>query len=117
MMNDNMKLVLKALRSGKYTQTTGALQDRTGYCCLGVMCDIYEKVTGEGVRRYPYNFIEGGNLTKHPQVEKWVGLMGPFGGFMNRHKGYVSLAGLNDNGSTFSQIADFIESEPEGLLV
>jgi hypothetical protein len=33
-----------ALRSGKYQQTRGKLRDRTGYCCLGVLCDV----SGEG---------------------------------------------------------------------
>jgi hypothetical protein len=117
MMNDNMKLVLKALRSGEYTKTTGALQDRRGSCCLGVMCDVYERVTGNGVLRFTDGFIDGGNLTRHSQVKEWVGLTHPCGLFKDEHKGVWSLAGLNDNGSTFLQIADFIESEPEGLLV
>jgi hypothetical protein len=31
---------LEALRSGKYAQTYGALQDSAGFCCLGVACDM-----------------------------------------------------------------------------
>ncbi len=31
---------LKALRSGEYEQTIEVLHDNTGYCCLGVLCDI-----------------------------------------------------------------------------
>ncbi len=116
-MNDNMKLVIKALRSGDYTKTTGALQNNRGSCCLGVMCAVFEKVTGNDVLRFTNGLIDGGNLTRHPQVKEWVGLMGPCGAFKNEHKGMWSLAGLNDNGATFLQIADFIESEPEGLLV
>lgn len=30
-----------ALRSGKFKQTTGCLQDSNGYCCLGVACEIF----------------------------------------------------------------------------
>lgn len=30
-----------ALRSGKYKQTTGHLQDIKGMCCLGVGCNIF----------------------------------------------------------------------------
>jgi hypothetical protein len=33
---------LKALRSRKYKQTTLALHDSQGHCCLGVLCDIVE---------------------------------------------------------------------------
>lgn len=32
-----------ALRSGKYEQTTGVLQDSKGYCCLGVACKVNTK--------------------------------------------------------------------------
>lgn len=31
---------VKALRSGKYEQTTGSLNNSSGYCCLGVACRI-----------------------------------------------------------------------------
>lgn len=47
---------IRALLSGKYKQTNGALRDtlvvfkgdkeevkRLGYCCLGVLCDIYRR--------------------------------------------------------------------------
>ena len=30
-----------ALRSGKYEQGSEKLRSVTGYCCLGVLCDIY----------------------------------------------------------------------------
>jgi len=50
-MNKNAEVWVKALQSGKYIQTTGALskvfEDPKGtqvtYCCLGVACDIYNK--------------------------------------------------------------------------
>lgn len=32
---------VSALRSGKYKQTKGALQNQDGYCCLGVACDLF----------------------------------------------------------------------------
>lgn len=32
-----------ALRSGKYQQTQGYLRDSDGFCCLGVLCDIFAK--------------------------------------------------------------------------
>lgn len=43
---ENMRLVVAALRSGKYPQGTGMLKQVTsdgtvlGYCCMGVMCEV-----------------------------------------------------------------------------
>lgn len=31
---------LSALRSGKYKKTKNRLKSETGFCCLGVLCDI-----------------------------------------------------------------------------
>jgi hypothetical protein len=36
-----IKKWISALRSGKFQQTQGVLQDRDGYCCLGVACQIF----------------------------------------------------------------------------
>lgn len=30
----------QALRSGDYVQTSGALRDNVGFCCLGVLCEL-----------------------------------------------------------------------------
>lgn len=32
-----------ALRSGEYQQTKNNLRDAKGFCCLGVLCDLYAK--------------------------------------------------------------------------
>lgn len=43
---ENMRLVVAALRSGRYPQGTGMLKQVTldgtvlGYCCMGVMCEV-----------------------------------------------------------------------------
>ena len=42
------ELWVKALRSGQYQQTKDVLRDDSGYCCLGVACDVYHKTTGKG---------------------------------------------------------------------
>ena len=64
-MNDNMKKVLVALRSGLYEQTVEALQDETGFCCLGVMCEIWEKETGEKLVR------DNKDYAKLSRLERW----------------------------------------------
>ncbi len=114
-MNDNMKLVIKALRSGEYAQTKESLQDDHGYCCLGVMCAVFEKETGRTLGRDgDTGHMEGEDLDAQEGVRRWVGLSDSEG----RNTIDQSLVLLNDSqGYTFSEIADFIESEPEGLLV
>lgn len=39
--NEAEQKLIDALRSGKYAQTSGVLRDSRGYCCLGVVCDVY----------------------------------------------------------------------------
>jgi hypothetical protein len=113
-MNDNMRKVLVALRSGEYKQARGTLQNTGGHCCLGVMCEVYEKETGNKLERTPSGLLCGTNLASQVGVGFWVGLQGRAGQSPNNH----SLAELNDRAnSSFAYIADFIESEPQGLLV
>ena len=112
-MNDNMKKVVKALRSGGYAQTRESLQDRYGYCCLGVMCDVYREETGVELELNSDGDINGGHLADQVGVKEWVGLKSSNG----RSRYNTSLVTMNDEGKTFLEIADFIESEPEGLLV
>jgi hypothetical protein len=114
MINENMKKVLVALRSGEYKQARGVLQNTGGYCCLGVMCDVYEKETGNVLERTPSGLLHGTCLDSQGGVMAWVGLQGGVGGSYHSD----SLAAINDReDSSFAYIADFIESEPQGLLV
>lgn len=128
--------LVAALRSGKYKQSTGALRQDEGYCCLGVGCDVHREVTGNGSwekmdGRWKYIVgIEkpvGDVLPK--DVMAWFG----FGGENPQTKEVItdlklkkkvfgtsailiinespSLAQLNDAGYTFDQIADIIERD------
>jgi len=46
---ENIEHWLAALRSGKYTQGRGCLRSiEDKFCCLGVACDVYMTLTGEG---------------------------------------------------------------------
>ena len=122
MLNKNAKKWVAALRSGAYRQTQGELNDEKGFCCLGVACDLYEKETGEKLRRADFDgtkscFYFGTDLDSHEQVRAWLGLQEGNGGFNEVIDGTCSLVGLNDNlGFTFEQLADVIESEPKGLF-
>ena len=114
-MNDNMKKVLIALRSGEHKQTVKSLQDPNGYCCLGIMCLVFEKETRSKLElRMGDGCFYGGTLDDQEGVQEWVGLKNADGGFIINNS---SLADMNDDeGKTFLEIADFIESEPEGLF-
>jgi len=96
-----------ALRSGGYQQGRNYLRTDNRFCCLGVLCDLYGKENN-----VEWNFDEDGNYYRfqdHPAslpfpVIEWAGV-----GSHNPSIPGTSLVGLNDNGSTFNEIADFIE--------
>jgi len=108
MLNLVAKKWVAALRSGKYEQGTGQLRNGDTYCCLGVLCDVALK---EGVLDiFPQT---AGTLINVPVVQKWSKLSNSWGGYSKKG----SLVDDNDANKTFSQIADIIESEPEGLFI
>lgn len=115
-MNENAKKWVAALRSGKYQQVKGALRRSEGYCCLGVACDVYRKETRKGrwLKGNHGNFIFMRTSQVLPlAIQEWLGLTDELG-YVDEDR---ALTELNDNGSTFAEIADLIESEPEGLFV
>jgi hypothetical protein len=114
---------VEALRSGDYKQTQQTLYDGTGYCCLGVACDLLVK---DGVIKTDYYTCENENccdewyfgdeseysskLLPEKAIEVMeIGMDNPivdFDGFEHH------LAELNDKlGLTFSEIADLIEDQ------
>lgn len=99
-----------ALRSGEYAQGRNKLKNNNdSYCCLGVLCDVYQKETGKG-NWNDGTFYDGEEIgTGVPpwSVINWAEMI-------NQNpdtKGGASLAELNDAGSTFDVIADVIEKE------
>lgn len=101
---------IKALRSGNYKQSIGAMYDgkTNTHCCLGVLSRLYIK---------EHN-ISGKNLTSiiddqlgnkkapssypNAKVLKWAGL---------HHYTCHTLANKNDHGVTFKEIAKYIEEK------
>jgi hypothetical protein len=110
-----------ALRSGEYTQASGNLRTEEGYCCLGVLCDLYSKDTRDSstewevnhtadARPIPfYNFMDQGSFLPIA-VKHWAGLdkASPLI-YLDDVK--MDLAQVNDSGSTFTQIAQLIEEQ------
>ena len=77
MKADVKKLWLKALRSGKYRQGRDRLRTKTnGYCCLGVLCDVYRKTTktGKWVQTDQLWNFEGRSGVLPYKVRRWAGL-------------------------------------------
>ena len=131
---------LKDLRSGNYRQAKNQLKEvgfkgsRPSYCCLGILCNIYNKQTGQGswdkngvLVSEVYCNEDGSDLTENGvlpnEVRRWAGL--------NKENPHVQYGGkyhaiseLNDGkarvGSrtldylNFKQIADLIEVQLPG---
>lgn len=114
----------KALESGKYKQAKDALSSREkpkekyGYCCLGVLCDIYAKEMKGGKWKPEYGaryFVIDGDDRNDADlpfaVQCWAGMSSESG---DRKEG-SSLAQLNDTGTAFKDIAKIIREEWEQL--
>jgi hypothetical protein len=101
-----------ALRSGEYQQTQRRLHDENGFCCLGVLCDLYGKENNVEWEHSSYNnnaYMFQDMATILPlSVVEWSGV-GEGNPLVN--DGDSSLAKLNDQGSTFNEIADVIEHQ------
>ena len=65
---------LEALRSGKYKQTTGRLQDSKGFCCLGVACDVLIPQDKKKMSTAQPGMLRGGMPTVHdqPNAPQWL---------------------------------------------
>lgn len=126
-MNQEVKAKwLTALRSGDYKQAQGALKDNTGFCCLGVLCDVYDKEHKQD--NWTENSIgDGLHINSHglpsATVMKWAGLPTDETSLGDNnpktsipHSKYTTMrlgvADLNDSGNyNFNQIADIIERD------
>ena len=103
---------LNALRSGEYQQTQTALRKEDGFCCLGVLCDLYIKEKNEqwvwdGDSKYGIKCGSKNVYYSHlpRSVMEWAGLRICCDPFVFDN----TLSELNDGGSTFKQIADLIK--------
>jgi hypothetical protein len=114
MMNSEYKQKwVDALTSGGYEQGNGFLRQGNKFCCLGVLCDIVDP-EGWGVRGRGmdgiicYRYLDGEwGLPKAVQAEVGVD---EFAALPGARAG-ETLAGLNDNGASFDDIAKVIEAK------
>jgi hypothetical protein len=126
-MNSEIKAKwLQALRSGEYKQTRYTLRSCTGgFCCLGVLSDIYRKEVG-GSWKWNYNNDTAYSIVNESEddfatvelpdcVMEWAGLdyTNPECKVMDKENEFVwsTLSSLNDGGESFSFIADVIDDQ------
>ena len=129
-MNSKIKEAwVNALRSGKYEQGSERLRSVSGYCCLGVLCDIYAKETNTewefrgneetNLQPMDYWYFDDQSEFLPESVMDWAGLSlncpvvkidveeddeDPW--FYNE-----GLADLNDSGYTFNDLSKLIEAQ------
>lgn len=126
-MNGPVKMWLDALKNGKFPQTTGCLNDGVGYCCLGVACELYNNnvkyikmKTYEPSKDQTVIGYDGFSYFLPKEVQLWLGLRTDCGEHTviddEGRITFSSLSRLNDEGSSFGEIAKIIESEPKGLF-
>jgi hypothetical protein len=120
---------VKRLESGKIKQATGNLAIGETRCCLGVLCDIAveqglitKKTTGEELGEPTYDDIDDSEIVWYydgsdeilpESVRQWAGLDddSPAVEIGNLTVKSKRLADINDEGSTFKEIAELIKKQ------
>ena len=105
-LGPNQRKWIKALRSGRYKQGRKRLRTGNKYCCLGVACKVFSHPFGSDESFAP------------PDIVFRLALISPAASLVGDIdiKGKTCLAGANDNGATFAEIADFCEAHPEAVF-
>jgi hypothetical protein len=109
----NVEKWVEALRSGKYQQGKGALCRDGKFCCLGVACEVLG-ISKRTPECRPTVYYEGESTALPKKVAAMLGLRTCTGDF-GREGGLIDLN--DDVGASFNDIANVIESRPEGLFV
>jgi hypothetical protein len=96
---------LKDLMSGQFKQTKDMLYNRGRYCCLGVACKTYERVTGEKLGFKRGEVLADSVFTGGSAVRDAFGFGDACGGSVVIDDKAQSLAQHNDAGVKFQDIA------------
>ena len=116
---------IEALRSGQYEQGSGNLKQirssaKELYCCLGVLCDVSNLkewfATGDMANTFKYGDVDLEEGLVPPEVRDWAGLTEYAVDWDSVHFEESLAAKNDDKGWSFEQIADWLESEPEGVI-
>jgi hypothetical protein len=119
MLTPNQQQWITALRSGKYTQGKGCLHNTDGFCCLGVAAKefltddvVVTEITNECEEDYIRWSYDAEPEMAPDHVMKALGLYDS-NGSSRTNDDLMMLTHLNDDDSTFEQIADIIEANPQ----
>ncbi len=105
MKKQDIQKWVEALRSGKYLQTTSALQDKQGYCCLGVACELFIPKIDQNLNSDMT--IRGSVPEQQRNAPLWLQTIDD----VFYAKSGIFLTNLNDaNHLTFNEIADVLEA-------
>jgi hypothetical protein len=98
---------VKALRSGEYEQTSGALRDKyrggCAYCCLGVLAEVLGADWDRGV-------MSGGEFETISKEDEDLLSTELLALVCLTEEQQSLLAKMNDEGDGFPRIADYIEA-------
>lgn len=116
---------ISALRSGAYKKVTGVLKkvgknQNESFCALGVLCDIYQKEHVRGLPEEPAKDDWGKNCVSiddekfhlPTRVMKWAGLKTKTCSIRSEN---TNIPTLNDDGVSFKEIADIIETNQDKI--
>lgn len=102
-----------ALRSGKYLQGRSALLSGNRYCCLGILCNLHAQETGNewcaGDPGGLHSYLEETGVLPS-EVAQWAKLQ-DYNPTVKQYGERRRLSSVNDSGTSFSAIADLIESQ------
>jgi hypothetical protein len=91
---------IDTLRSGKYQQGRHQLRRDDAYCCLGVLCDMYD----------PNQWAPDNRYEKFLGMPSDAVIVGVFGNTRMIVTNFLrELAGLNDSNHSFAEIANHID--------
>tara|TARA_R110000764_G_scaffold73918_2_gene150406 strand:- start:2616 stop:3011 length:396 start_codon:yes stop_codon:yes gene_type:complete len=121
-LTPNQKQWITALRSGEYAQGKACLHSSNGFCCLGVAAKefltddvVVTEFTDEYDEDYATWSYDNDDECAPKYVMKSLGLYDNNGSSKTRDESMM-LTHRNDAGSTFEQIADIIEANPENYF-
>jgi len=111
------KIWCESLLSGEYEQGWSSLSFGGKYCCLGVLCELAIKngvnVIKKNVQSEPVNYNDCAGVLP-TKVKEWAGMKTVLGEYLEE-TGVTSLAGKNDGGMIFAEIAKIIQARSEDL--
>lgn len=98
---------IDALESDEYKQTQGYLKTDNGFCCLGVLCDLYLKEHGKewSEGRLPHLYtIDEAEAGLPQSVMDWSGVQTNLGVLP-----HGTLTMINDSAEDFSEVINQIK--------